>query len=310
MQFAYIKHLAEQVANEKVTDVVVAVPPYFSQFERDAVVDAIEISGLRTLALINDGTAVAINYAMTRTFATPEYHIIYDAGASGIRATLASFTTATDPKTGSSGTHIAVAGVGYDRNSGGTELDRRMREMLIDAFNAKTKRDVREDKKGMVKLWKEAQRVKAILSANTEAVATIESLAWDIDFKTKVTRSAFESVCKDLKGQFAKPIEDALRNAGLTLVSLILYLALVSLLIIVCLFAFRTTLLLLFSPEVVLGYQWSKLLSKKWLEGTYLSFFFFSLTLTNHISDKIALNVNADEAAVLGKPTHSHSSRN
>ena len=55
MQFAYIKHLAEQVANEKVMDVVVAVPPYYSQFERDAVVDAIEISGLRTLALINDG---------------------------------------------------------------------------------------------------------------------------------------------------------------------------------------------------------------------------------------------------------------
>jgi hypoxia up-regulated 1 len=222
MQFAYIKHLAEQVANEKVTDVVVAVPPYYSQFERDAVVDAIEISGLRTLALINDGTAVAVNYAMTRTFATPEYHIIYDAGASGIRATLASFTTATDPKTGTSGTHIAVAGVGYDRNSGGTELDRRMREILIEAFNAKNKRDIREDKKGMVKLWKEAQRVKAILSANTEAVATIESLAWDIDFKTKVTRSAFESVCKDLKGKFAKPIEDALHNAGLTLVSLIL----------------------------------------------------------------------------------------
>ena len=221
MQFAYIKHLAEQVANEKVTDVVVAVPPYFSQFERDAVADAIEISGLRTLALINDGTAVAVNYAMTRTFATPEYHIIYDAGASGIRATLASFTTATDSKTGASGTHIAVASVGYDRNSGGTELDRRMREILIDAFNAKTKKDVREDKKGMVKLWKEAQRVKAILSANTEAVATIESLAWDIDFKTKVTRSDFESVCTDLKSQFAKPIEDALRNAGLTLVSVI-----------------------------------------------------------------------------------------
>ena len=219
MQFAYIKHLAEQVANEKVTDVIVTVPPYFSQFERDAIVDAIEISGLRTLTLINDGTAVAVNYAMTRTFATPEYHIIYDAGASGIRATLASFTTATDPKTGASGTHISVAGVGYDRNSGGTELDRRMREILIDAFNAKNKRDIREDKKGMVKLWKEAQRIKAILSANTEAVATVESLAWDIDFKTKVTRSAFESVCTDLKEQFAKPIEDVLRNAGLTLVS-------------------------------------------------------------------------------------------
>jgi hypoxia up-regulated 1 len=44
-------------------------------------------------------------------------------------------------------THISVAGVGYDRNLGGTELDRRMREILINAFNEKRKRDVREDKK-------------------------------------------------------------------------------------------------------------------------------------------------------------------
>ena len=274
MQFDYVKHLAEQVANEKVTDVIVTVPPYFTQFERDAVVDAIEISGLRTLALINDGTAVAVNYAMTRTFATPEYHIIYDAGASGIRATLASFTTTTDPKTGTSGTHIAVAGVGYDRNSGGTELDRRLREILIDAFNVKSKRDVREDKKGMVKLWKEAQRVKAILSANTEAVATIESLAWDIDFKTKVSRSAFESVCTDLKGQFAKPIQDALRNAGLTLVC---FFVLFFSWFIHTSFSLRMMLLLLFSLEVAPGYRWCKLLSKKLLESTYFDLYIHSI---------------------------------
>lgn len=218
MEFAYIKHLAELTANEKVTDVIVTVPPYYSQFERDAIADSIEISGLRTLALMNDGTAVAVNYAMTRTFPTPEYHVIYDAGASGIRATIASFTTATDSKTGAAGTHIAVAGVGYDRTTGGTELDRRLREILIENFNAKHKRNVREDKRGMAKLWKEAQRVKSILSANMDATSTIESLAWDIDFKTKVTRSEFEAKCEDLKAHFAKPIEDALRNAGLTLV--------------------------------------------------------------------------------------------
>ena len=218
MEFAYIKHLAEHVANEKVTDVIITVPPYFSQFERDAIVDSIEIAGLKTLALINDGTAVAVNYAMTRTFPTPEYHIIYDAGASGIKATLASFTTAIDPKTDTPGTHVNVVGVGYDRAIGGTELDRRMREILIEGFNAKHKRDIRGDKRGMAKLWKEAQRVKAILSANTETVSRVESLAWDIDFKTKVTRADFEHRCEDLKGQFVKPIFEALQTAGLTVV--------------------------------------------------------------------------------------------
>ncbi|KAF5376021.1 hypothetical protein D9615_007709 [Tricholomella constricta] len=216
MQLSYVKQLAEEVAEEKVRDVVVTVPPFYSQYERDAVVDAIEISGLRTLALISDGTAVAVNYAMTRTFTTPEYHIIYDAGASSIVATVVSFTPI-DAKSGSPGTHIAVAGVGYDRKTGGIELDKRMREILIDMFNAKHKKDVREDKKAMAKLWKEAGRVKAILSANTETVSSVESLAWDIDFKSKVTRAAFETACSDLRGRFAQPIYDALNAAGLSL---------------------------------------------------------------------------------------------
>ena len=173
MQFAYVKGLAETLAGEKVHDVVLTVPPFYTQFERDAVADAIEVAGLRTLALINDGTAVAINYAMTRTFPTPEYHVIYDAGASSIRATVVSFSTDTNSKGEATDTAITIAGVGYDRAIGGNELDRRLRELLIEAFNAKHKKDIRGNKRGMAKLWKEAGRVKSILSANSDAVATV-----------------------------------------------------------------------------------------------------------------------------------------
>ncbi|KAF9449074.1 actin-like ATPase domain-containing protein [Macrolepiota fuliginosa MF-IS2] len=218
MQFAYIKDLAESFAQEKVRDVIVTVPPYYSQFERDAVVDAIEISGLKTLALINDGTAVAVNYAMTRNFngPKPEYHIVYDAGASAIRATVVGFSNVKDKKEGA-GTQISVAGVGWDRDVGGLELDRRLREILAKAFEEKHKKDVKKDKKGMMKLWKEANRIKAILSANTEAVSTVESLAYDIDFKSKVSRATFEKACEDLKPKFVQPIYDALNAAGLDL---------------------------------------------------------------------------------------------
>jgi hypoxia up-regulated 1 len=175
MQFSYVKQLAESLGGEKVRDVVVTVPPYYTQHERDAVVDAIEIAGLRTLGLINDGTAVAVNFAMARTFADPEYHIIYDAGASSIVATVVGFTPI-DSKKDAAGTHIAVAGVGYDRNVGGIELDKRMRSILVEMFNNKAGRDIREDKKGMAKLWKEARRVKEILSANTETMSTVCSV--------------------------------------------------------------------------------------------------------------------------------------
>jgi hypoxia up-regulated 1 len=172
MQFSYVRQLAESLGGEKVRDVVVTVPPYYSQHERDAVVDAIEIAGLRTLALMNDGAAVAVNFAMTRTFTTPEYHMIYDAGAASTVATVVGFTPI-DPKKDTSGTHITVAGIGYDRNLGGIELDRRMRKILVEMFNNKAKKDIREDKKGMAKLWKEARRVREILSANTEAMSTV-----------------------------------------------------------------------------------------------------------------------------------------
>ncbi|KAH8079815.1 heat shock protein 70 family [Cristinia sonorae] len=219
MQFAYIRDLAEtSLGGEKVTDVILTVPPYYTQHERDAVIDAVEIAGMRTLALIHDGSAVAVNYAMTRTFEKPEYHIIYDAGASSIRASLVSFASVpAEPKSKQLATQITVHGVGYDRQVGGTEMDRRLREMLIREFDKKHHKDIRADRRGMAKLWKEAGRVKAILSANTEAMASVESLAFDIDFRTKVTRADFESVCKDLKQRFASPIYDALDFAGLTM---------------------------------------------------------------------------------------------
>lgn len=177
MQLAYVKSLAESLAGEPVHDVILTVPPHYTQFERDAVVDAVEIAGMRTLTLINDGTAVAVNYAMTRTFSsTPEYHVIYDAGASSSRATLVSFAAVEDSKTKTPYTQISVLGVGFDRSTSGTDLDRRMRDILVETFITQHKRDIRRDKRGMAKLWKEASRVKAILSANTEATSTVGTL--------------------------------------------------------------------------------------------------------------------------------------
>lgn len=262
MQLSYIKKLAEDLAGEPVNEVILTVPPYFSQFERDSITDAIEIAGLRTLALVNDGTAVAVNYAMTRTFSTtPEYHVIYDAGASSTRATVVSFAAAEDPKTKVSYTQINVLGVGHDRNTGGTELDLRLQDILIDSFMSKHRRDIRKDKRGMAKLWKEAGRVKAILSANSDAISTVESVAFDIDFKTKVTRSEFENACKDLHSRFARPIYDALANAELSLANI--------------------------TSVILTG-------------GNSRTPMVQAAVKTAVGEDRIALNVNADESAVLG----------
>ncbi len=176
MQFAYVRALAEDAAGERVQDVIVTVPPFYAQFERDAIADAVELAGLRLLTLVNDGAAVAVNYAMTRQFTAdaPERHIFYDAGAASTRATAVTFSAQSKGKSKKDpGTLIAVNGVGYDRFVGGTELDRRLREILVEEFEHKHGVQIREVPKAMMKLWKEAERLKSILSANTEASARV-----------------------------------------------------------------------------------------------------------------------------------------
>ncbi|TFK24854.1 actin-like ATPase domain-containing protein [Coprinopsis marcescibilis] len=266
MQLGYVKHLAETAANEKVKDVIITVPAYYTQFERDAVADAVEIADLRLLALIHDGTATGVNYAMTRNFPTTENHIIYDVGASGTRATIVQFSGFTE-KTGAPGTQITVSGIGYNRGVGGVELDRRLRDILADHFNEKfgKGKDVRKDKKAMARLWKEAQRVKHILSANNEVKSQVESVAWDIDFKAQVKRSTFEDACKDLQDKWAQPIKDALKNAGLTLDDI---------------------------NSVILAGGSSRVPMVRKVVEEYVG------------KEKISLNVNADEAPVLGAALH------
>ena len=237
MQFSYVKELAESVAGEEVTDVVVTVPPFYTQAERDAVVDAIEIASLRTLSLINDGTAVAVNYAMTRTFPEPEIHIIYDAGASAIRTTLVEFSTIESTGKGKTKpyTQVKVLSSGFDRRSGGAELDRRLLKVLVEDFMNKYQVDITKDKRAMSKFRMEANKLKAILSTNKEAVFTvckppcnaprpttesvqIEGAFKGIDYRGKIKRSQFEDASSDLSGRFAIPLYTCLVKAGLSFV--------------------------------------------------------------------------------------------
>ncbi|KAH9025636.1 hypoxia up-regulated protein 1, partial [Lactarius pseudohatsudake] len=95
----------------------------------------------------------------------------------------------------------------------------RLREILVEKHKHGVA--IREDPKTVMKLWKEADRLNAILSANTKASARVESLLNDIDFSMKVTRQAFESACADMKDRFVQPIFDSLNNSNLTLVCIL-----------------------------------------------------------------------------------------
>ncbi|KAG8889026.1 lumenal Hsp70 protein [Tulasnella sp. 332] len=266
MQFMYIKQLAEQESGEKIAEAVVTVPPYYTQFERQAVVDALQIAGLKPIALINDGLAVAINYAMPRTFSEDEHHIIYDAGASSITATIVTFSAQpiTTPgqilKSSKNATQVSVQSFGYDTVATGMELDRRLRDHLVQLFESSHQKPVRSNQRAMARLWKEAQRVKSVLSANADAVVRVESLLEGVDFKDSVSRAALENLAKDLRSRFSQPIVHALDAAGMTMANI----------------------------------------SSVILTGGISRIPMIRSAVQEIVGDKIAVSVNADEAAVLG----------
>ena len=89
----------------------------------------------------------------------------------------------------------------------------RLAKHLAKLFYEKTKKDVFKNPKATLKIYKEAERVKTILSANTDHMAQVEGLMDDVDFKAKVTREEFQTICSDLFDRIKNPILDALKTS-------------------------------------------------------------------------------------------------
>uniref|UniRef100_A0A8C5PWA5 Hypoxia up-regulated protein 1 n=1 Tax=Leptobrachium leishanense TaxID=445787 RepID=A0A8C5PWA5_9ANUR len=221
MMLNYSRSLSEEFAEQPVKDVVITVPAFFNQAERRAVLRSAQLAGLKVLQLINDNTAVALNYGVFRRKdinATAQSIMFYDMGS---RSTVCTIVTYQTVKTKDSGTQpqLQIRGVGFDRTLGGLEIDLRLREHLAKLFNGqkKSKKDVRENPRAMAKLLKEANRVKTILSANNDHMAQIEGLLDDIDFRVKVTRQELEALCADVFARVSPPVQQALSSAEMNL---------------------------------------------------------------------------------------------
>uniref|UniRef100_A0A4W5NIE4 Hypoxia up-regulated protein 1 n=1 Tax=Hucho hucho TaxID=62062 RepID=A0A4W5NIE4_9TELE len=221
MVLNYSRGLAQDFAEQPIKDAVITVPAFFNQAERRAVLQAAQMAGVKVLQLINDNTAVALNYGVFRRKdinSTAQNIMFYDMGSSSTTATIITYQTV---KTKEFGTQpqLQIRGVGFDRSLGGFEMELRLRDHLAKLFNEqkKTKKDVRENHRAMAKLLKEAQRLKTVLSANAEFMAQVEGLLDEMDFKAKVTRVEFEALCADLFERVPGPVQEALSSAEMSL---------------------------------------------------------------------------------------------
>uniref|UniRef100_A0A8C0F5Y3 Hypoxia up-regulated protein 1 n=1 Tax=Bubo bubo TaxID=30461 RepID=A0A8C0F5Y3_BUBBB len=220
MVLNYSRGLAEEFAEQPIKDAVITVPGYFNQAERRAVLHAARMADLKVLQLINDNTAVALNYGVFRRKdinATAQNIMFYDMGAGSTVCTIVTYQTV---KTKDSGTQpqLQIQGIGFDRTLGGLEMELRLRDYLAKLFNNQhPSKDIRKNARAMAKLLKEANRLKTVLSANADHMAQIEGLLDDIDFKAKVSRQEFEDLCSDLFQRVPGPVQQALSSAEMSL---------------------------------------------------------------------------------------------
>ena len=219
--FHKAKEFAENSANQKIKETVITVPGFFNQAERKALLTAAELADLKVLQLLNDYSAVALNYGIfngKNINDTAHYIMFYDMGASSTSATVVAYQNVKTKERGFLETHpqVSIVGVGYDRTLGGLEMQIRLQQYLAKEFDAmkKTPNSVFDSPRAMAKLLKEAGRVKIVLSANADHYAQVEGLLDEQDFKLQVTREKFEELCADLFERALNPIKIALKNSG------------------------------------------------------------------------------------------------
>lgn len=234
MELQSIQKNAEALAGKgsRIKDLVITVPTFFSAEEKRAVELAADLAGLRVLELISDGLAVGLNYATSRTFKSineggrAEHHMVFDMGAGSTKATILQFQGRTVKDVGKFNKtiqEVRVLGSGWDRTLGGDNLN----AVIVDDMIAKfvefaaskgavhTADAVQAHGRAAAKLWKEAERLRHILSANQNTAATFEGLYDDIDFKYKITREEFEKLTESHAARAAAVMQKALDSVNM-----------------------------------------------------------------------------------------------
>ncbi|KDO64342.1 hypothetical protein CISIN_1g002363mg [Citrus sinensis] len=220
MVLSYAVNLVDTHAKLAVKDFVISVPPYFGQAERKGLMQAAELAGMNVLSLVNEHSGAALQYGIDKDFSNESRHVVfYDMGATTTYAALVYFSAYNAKVYGKtvSVNQFQVKDVRWDAELGGQNMELRLVEYFADEFNKQVGNgvDVRKSPKAMAKLKKQVKRTKEILSANTMAPISVESLYVDIDFRSSITRQKFEELCEDLWERSLVPLREVLNYSGL-----------------------------------------------------------------------------------------------
>ncbi|KAK6828146.1 hypothetical protein PG987_011487 [Apiospora arundinis] len=211
MFLSKVKQTAQAELKLPVSDIVMSVPAWFTDVQRRSLMDAAEIAGLKLLRLMNDTTAAALGWGITKLdLPAPEEKprrvAIIDIGHSDYTCSIIDF------KKG----ELAVKSTACDRHFGGRDFNLALVNHFQKEFKAKYKIDITTNPKAMVRVETSCEKLKKILSANQQAPLNIESLMNDVDVTGMITRQEFEALIEPMLARVTVPIEQALAEAKLT----------------------------------------------------------------------------------------------
>ncbi|MEG0375367.1 MAG: molecular chaperone DnaK [Raoultibacter sp.] len=203
-----LKNDAEKQLGAPVTQAVITVPAYFNDAQRQATKDAGKIAGLEVLRIINEPTAAALAYGLDKTNKDQQI-LVFDLGGGTFDVSVLELGDGV----------FEVRSTAGDNHLGGDDWDQRIIDWMADKFKSENGIDLRADKMALQRLKEGAEKAKMELSSTTQANINLPFITADasgpkhLDYT--LTRAEFERITKDLLDRCKKPVEQALKDAGL-----------------------------------------------------------------------------------------------
>ena len=204
-----LKTDAENYLGQKVTQAVITVPAYFSDSQRQATKDAGKIAGLEVLRIINEPTAAALAYGMDKE-ETDKKIMVYDLGGGTFDVSILDI---------GDGVFEVLATSGNNR-LGGDDFDERIIKYLVEEFKKTQGIDLSQDKMAMQRLKEAAEKAKIELSGVGQTNINLPFITADSTgpkhLDITLTRAKFEELIADLVESTLGPVNQALKDAGIT----------------------------------------------------------------------------------------------
>ncbi|MCI9034668.1 MAG: molecular chaperone DnaK [Lachnospiraceae bacterium] len=203
-----LKADAESYLGEKVSEAVITVPAYFNDAQRQATKDAGKIAGLDVKRIINEPTAAALAYGLDNE--KEQKILVYDLGGGTFDVSIIEIGDGV----------IEVLATNGDTHLGGDDFDNKLIQWMTEEFKKQEGIDLSGDKMAMQRLKEAAEKAKKELSSATTTNINLPFITATAEgpkhFDMDLTRAKFDELTHDLVERTAIPVQNALKDAGLT----------------------------------------------------------------------------------------------